>query len=58
MFNLKLYTSTAVTDFWLKENKFKLSNTLKGKSYLFISISSESVKIVQFMGVKEQVLCT
>ena len=43
---------------WFKENKFKLSFTLKGKIDHFINISSESLKIVKFMDVKKQLLCT
>ena len=42
--------------FWFKENKFKLSYTLKGNAYHCINISSESLRIVKFMDVKKQVL--
>ena len=60
MVNLRLSASTHCCSFsfCFKENKFKLSLTLKFKTYHFINISGESLKIVKFMDVKKQVLCT
>ena len=52
------YNHCCSFSFWFKENKFKLSYTLKRKTYLFIDISCESLKIVKFMDVKKQVLCS
>ena len=60
MVNLRLSARTAVhfLSYSKKINQLKLSYTLEAKTNRFINISSESLKIIKFMDVKMQVLCT